>query len=1507
MTRQVFSASSTDRDFSGPLSSSANLIPTATSTNAGSSLVDIGQDHESWNMLVSQALNLNTAALKHNKISSQYGYAAMAAEENDDGFEKSAFTSSAKILSDTILDCDENSLCSALDCLSATSTTLRVFERFEQSVEQDAAAVSSLMELCPIFNAPIPSDGLLMQQEASIPLLSAFCMQELHRRAEITATSVVFGNKKRGIGKSVPGESSVVTATDLERLVEYFQKTENHILALQVLSQTWALDTTKARLLKASLVALCRKLLTYRDINYDYAIACLSCLPMETMFQELKMAVPTIQNNFARLHHVALIGEELSFLWDQERQLELFQSLQSHAKWWHLLSSIGLKIDMKAFQHSDVHVREVYVQSLIPSILQNSGLNLELTLDYCRSFDVHPEYASLQYIELMLSLPPSVDNAQENLWISKIALAASGLDESQLTTTLYRCLPKIHALDYERIMYVCHWIVNLAPGQVEDQEEEEDDDDVEEDVFHEKDADNVNEQAANPNVSFLNTSHVQLTGAQKAMVSKKPVKLTRQDVETCKKYIDTIQYLSSLIFSTESIDSIKSLPSMECVYNKMKGHFAMRIPFWTLTSTPWAVLTPILTTASPALMEKLLPLCYLLGINKEEFTARSLHSMFQVKKRALKDAHDEDGRQELKRSFVALVDERAMLFTTKLKVWRLVFKSEKNHDKDYAIFALRHGLQVVEKVDEQRLPDANAIRRSLMLELTKLQVEDRIRDLLSSSGFIACHSTIFSIIDKPNVLLMKVFEALIEHAWHLQCSSTHHATGHGALLEEMPRIYSVTQLPTLCVLEFLSHICSTFAELAALLHQHPTIDNGDFASNAATGAPTLFDVVSHEIVSRLLTENAMGKDNHGNGSTTSSTSSGNTASHMSGTSTMDSTSMLNPSHSGSHHGANVPTSANDSASGFWRAEKQHPAYAPSDAEYRRREDSFFGFALICVLALQTSLERKSNFLQQLDVIMRGVNRNLRRITTRSRFRAAIAVHYFQKAIFLDNNTIQPTPELSLPPTADTYDYLKYLYCLSEMHELRLTSAETSLQSALGIKLVEVATETTTSGNTTGPTNRLVPTTIDASTVLHTRSLIITWLHDEGGQVSVVELARDLFFLAPKQDPTVLHKLFRHMLDQDFRRSVFTSLAWWEQSQSLRSALLYGDVTDSLVLALWQNAEDAVGKFSLCQTQLQSSSHSHNTALFWLSCGSTAHQQVAWPRIFDQRQVGTVHAHADMKKSKGNSLSDEDDPDSATNDSTGSGDQPSQPHKSVFCRKQVTFYPRMLYTYSAHPQHTASQHSSSHHHNQSTLDVHLEELLLTTRHITRFLLYFLQSTDTPACSQDRTSSALLALSAATFDFMGKFERIIHSQQLPSWMENDSIQADRFASLGIWQLLWPIWQGLRHLESATIASESLAVTPLHQQMRSKVKSLVAEIVVLHVSRSSLTNQQHVHHTCTDNYVGIMFLLLAAQQTYSYGALREDGFVDGFMDNLSNHLITDRAAVSRLRYRLFLLHKF
>jgi hypothetical protein len=96
------------------------------------------------------------------------------------------------------------------------------------------------------------------------------------------------------------------------------------------------------------------------------------------------------------------------------------------------------------------------VRAVVPELLERSSLDLELTIDYCRQFDVEPEFATLCYVErIMVQVPKGVYSGN--------FLACN----ETLLRTLRALLPKIHPLDYEKIRFMSTWIVTLLEEEVE--------------------------------------------------------------------------------------------------------------------------------------------------------------------------------------------------------------------------------------------------------------------------------------------------------------------------------------------------------------------------------------------------------------------------------------------------------------------------------------------------------------------------------------------------------------------------------------------------------------------------------------------------------------------------------------------------------------------------------------------------------------------------------------------------------------------------------------------------------------------------------------------------------------------------------------------------------------------------------------------------------------------------------------------------------------------------------
>jgi hypothetical protein len=105
--------------------------------------------------------------------------------------------------------------------------------------------------------------------------------------------------------------------------------------------------------------------------------------------------------------------------------ISLITMLNLIFRWWHTLSSLGVKIDSRAFQSSDAVQRDSCIRSIIPLLLDKNNMDLENAQEYCRQFDIEPEYASICLIEMiLLQFPKSIT---ATTWASRLKCAAASV------------------------------------------------------------------------------------------------------------------------------------------------------------------------------------------------------------------------------------------------------------------------------------------------------------------------------------------------------------------------------------------------------------------------------------------------------------------------------------------------------------------------------------------------------------------------------------------------------------------------------------------------------------------------------------------------------------------------------------------------------------------------------------------------------------------------------------------------------------------------------------------------------------------------------------------------------------------------------------------------------------------------------------------------------------------------------------------------------------------------
>jgi hypothetical protein len=168
---------------------------------------------------------------------------------------------------------------------------------------------------------------------------------------------------------------------------------------------------------------------------------------------------------------------------------------------------------------------------------------------------------------------------------------------------------------------------------------------------------------------------------------------------------------------------------------------------------------------------------------------------------------------------------------------------------------------------------------------------------------------------------------------------------------------------------------------------------------------------------------------------------------------------------------------------------------------------------------------RTSYAKNLLGISRGVSgtRTMRRLTSRSRFRAA------QSLLFANTPTQNLKNQNSqLHDTKSMQCIRNYVFCLAELHELRLPCGESTVAYAIGLHSMA----------DNAPQDK---EPISQSGEINPCPLVNTWLRDEGEQSDVCELCRDILLAANWKNTNIWSTLILHMQNKGYVRALLHTM------------------------------------------------------------------------------------------------------------------------------------------------------------------------------------------------------------------------------------------------------------------------------------------------------------------------------------------------------------------------------
>jgi hypothetical protein len=103
---------------------------------------------------------------------------------------------------------------------------------------------------------------------------------------------------------------------------------------------------------------------------------------------------------------------------------------------------------------------------MVPDLLELSGMDVEIALEYCREYDIETSYALECFVSKIMQLAPT--SPQDCQWARQVQFALKKMEDKVISKCFRNVLKKIHPLDYERIRFACTWLIESAEGDDEE-------------------------------------------------------------------------------------------------------------------------------------------------------------------------------------------------------------------------------------------------------------------------------------------------------------------------------------------------------------------------------------------------------------------------------------------------------------------------------------------------------------------------------------------------------------------------------------------------------------------------------------------------------------------------------------------------------------------------------------------------------------------------------------------------------------------------------------------------------------------------------------------------------------------------------------------------------------------------------------------------------------------------------------------------------------------------------
>eukprot|EP00752_Nemacystus_decipiens_P005910 g5342.t1 len=464
-----------------------------------------------------------------------------------------------------------------------------------------------------------PGDGRVLPLEEALKLVSVFVRQEMRLRVALASGDAIAVAEPPSEGAPSSSTEELLASRwgpGLESatlpLLSFLQRMGAQQLCLRVVAGMAMPPPSAVDVLGDAFSGLADKVLEFNHIDCPLAIGYMLAMPTRRAYETFRRTIRYSSddygsdnidflndnnNNNNRLRTLAGVGMYAARAWGNHDLLHQCIEVERDSHWWHVLTSLGIAFDNRGFSRTDrSQVVGEYQRSLVPALLERSGCDLALTLEFCERYSVGEAFPCLLYVDNQLGSPcvsPHDVSYQER--VKEVLPSVHGLFLARMLRHMLETPGMICDRDYERLAFVHALLLSDKC-----QEEEEDPDEE---------------------IKRLEDS-LEALAILKDYTSPWPLRSDGTPIVSAAADAAGEDGVGGggggggVVTAPSASSRVRSDAAGEV--------YARRLPFMALVKEPWAVLEPQLRPDSVA---KLVPLADPLGLGVGEFYSRLVAGM----------------------------------------------------------------------------------------------------------------------------------------------------------------------------------------------------------------------------------------------------------------------------------------------------------------------------------------------------------------------------------------------------------------------------------------------------------------------------------------------------------------------------------------------------------------------------------------------------------------------------------------------------------------------------------------------------------------------------------------------------------------------------------------------------------------------------------------------------------------------------------------------------------------